>query len=116
MRAVADGVVWYFNTNFWHGTGEIAVVHKDFLSRYCEIDPTFVLNRHQQVKHGEIIGRVGQMKNEKGENVKQNMLHFEIYSGKEGKPLTDKSPTGGPCMRRSDLLDPTSFLDNAKME
>ena len=46
------------------------------------------------------------------------MLHFEMYTGKAKGPLTDRNPKTSAkrkdsmtFSRRSDLVDPTPFLD-----
>jgi hypothetical protein len=41
-----------------------------------------------------------------------SMLHLELYSGDKTGPLTDRG--NQPYMRRTDLIDPTPILDEAK--
>jgi hypothetical protein len=57
-----------------------------------------------QVAEGQLIAHVGKM-----QAVAQAMLHLEIYSGTGQGPLTDKTRPG--FERRTDLEDPTAFLD-----
>jgi len=42
-----------------------------------------------------------------------HMLHFELYSGTESGKLTVRS--NKLYQRRSDLIDPTDYLDNASL-
>jgi len=42
---------------------------------------------------------------------KRTMLHFEMYSKKATGPLTNKQ--NPPYKRRSDLIDPTQFLNKS---
>jgi len=59
-----------------------------------------------RVSRGQVIGYVGLMTSG------SSMLHFEIYKGNVNGELTTGS---GPYRRRSDLMDPTSFLDTAPL-
>jgi hypothetical protein len=54
------------------------------------------------VQAGQVIAHIGKMHTD-------SMLHFELYRGDVGGPLTQRQ--NGPFQRRSDLIDPTSFLD-----
>ncbi len=91
---------------FYHGTFAIEVRHPGFVARYCELRGAAPgLRVGSEVLQGEVIGYVGRMHIE-------SMLHFEMYSGKEVGPLTQrKNP---PFQRRGDLLDPTAYLDHWK--
>jgi hypothetical protein len=80
------------------------------------------------VKRGQHIAFVGLLRKPEGKkriSWKQAMLHFEKFKGTEGKEisLTDRTNTKHydyvpvkPYMRRKDLEDPTSFLDNTVLE
>jgi len=59
-----------------------------------------------EIKAGDRIGQIGWLK---GLNI--SMVHFEMYSGTRKGSLTDRSSAG--FQRRSDLLDPTPYLDQA---
>jgi murein DD-endopeptidase MepM/ murein hydrolase activator NlpD len=109
IYAVADGTVVQPAYDFYRGTKAIEVDHGGFLVRYCEIKSAILgLTTGVAVKEGDVIAYVGKM-------YVDSMLHFEMYS-KEG------GATGGltvranlPFQRRSDLVDPTSFLDAAAL-
>ncbi len=76
-----------------------------------------------KVKKGQHIGYVGQLRplNHLGRryNFSNSMLHFEMYKGNIWGELTNKENHDNkydfveskPFIRRSDLLDPTLFLD-----
>lgn len=55
---------------------------------------------------GQVLGTIGDM------GLKNSMLHFEMYSNKAFGPLTNKSNM--PYQRRSDLIDPTPYLNQWK--
>ncbi|MBG7601739.1 MAG: SH3 domain-containing protein [Gammaproteobacteria bacterium] len=59
-----------------------------------------------RVSRGQIIARVGQLQSG------SSMLHLEIYSGAESGKLTQ---AGNKYKRRSDLIDPTPYLDAAPL-
>ncbi|HEU0184852.1 MAG TPA: M23 family metallopeptidase [Blastocatellia bacterium] len=111
ILAVADGVVELYNPYFYQGTGELQIKHAHFTARYCEISGVPEgISKGVSVREGQVIAYVGKMT-----KVAQSMLHFELYSGvdKNGRPATGsltnrKNP---PYMRRSDLIDPTPYLD-----
>jgi hypothetical protein len=42
------------------------------------------------------------------------MLHFEMYDNSATGPLTNRR--NPPFQRRSDLIDPTPYLDAARMD
>ena len=74
------------------------------------------------VKRGQLIGWVGQLrtKAKKGMKNGSHMLHFEMYANTKNGPLTinnhkhyDHVPIKS-YQRRSDLLNPTDYLDKAK--
>lgn len=59
-----------------------------------------------RVSKGQVIGYVGLMTSG------SSMLHFEMYEGTVNGELTTGS---GPYRRRSDLMDPSPFLDAAPL-
>jgi murein DD-endopeptidase MepM/ murein hydrolase activator NlpD len=76
--------------------------------RYGEVDALPGIAAGMLVTAGTQIGTIAQLV-ELG-NI-HPMLHFELYSGKATGKLTQAS---GDYKRRSDLLDPTSFLDKLR--
>jgi len=110
VRAVADGkilAVYFFYDNSW----AVEVDHGDFIVRYGEVskDIPGTVMPGRNVSAGQIVGKVGHLA-----HLHQSMLHFEMYSGKVSGALTDRSRK--PFMRRSDLLDPTAYLDTALLD
>ncbi len=59
------------------------------------------------VARGQVIAFVGKL--ESG----SSMLHFEMYAGTASGSLTVRG--NPPYQRRSDLLDPTPYLDQATL-
>jgi murein DD-endopeptidase MepM/ murein hydrolase activator NlpD len=104
--AVEDGSVVEVSETFYNGTGVIALRHRSgFIARYCEVLPASVRGvcNGAAVQQGAVIAKVGQMQS-------SAMLHFELYSGSGTGALTQRnSPLR--YQRRSDLVDPTAFLD-----
>jgi murein DD-endopeptidase MepM/ murein hydrolase activator NlpD len=105
--AVEDGLILSAGP-FYDGTWSIVVDHTEFVVRYGEVQANLPkgVAAGQKVSRGQIIAKVGRLK-----HITQSMLHFEMFGGDEDGALTDRS--NKPYMRRSDLLDPTSYLDNA---
>jgi murein DD-endopeptidase MepM/ murein hydrolase activator NlpD len=103
--AVKDGTViqnpYAFNTKFDFA---LEINHSDFIGRYCEINVLSGIRAGSIITQGQLIGTVAKMP-----GYKQTMLHFEMYSGDATGPLTDRANL--PYMRRSDLIDPTHFLN-----
>jgi murein DD-endopeptidase MepM/ murein hydrolase activator NlpD len=93
---------------FYLSTWAVEVDHGDFVVRYGEVHHNLApgIRKGAKVEAGTLIGLVGALK-----GLKMSMLHFEMYSGKAKGPLTSKSQA--PYMRRSDLMDPTPWLDSA---
>ena len=58
------------------------------------------------VSYTHLIAYVGKM-------YVDSMLHFELYEGTGSGPLTVRS--NPPYQRRSDLVDPTSYLDGCAL-
>lgn len=106
--AVKDGVVVGDLTDFYESTFELQIDHRDFIVRYGELDNKRAegIKVGAQVKQGQVIGYI-----KKVANYHQPMLHLEMYSKNAIGKLTDKS--NKPYQRRSDLIDPTPYLDGA---
>jgi murein DD-endopeptidase MepM/ murein hydrolase activator NlpD len=105
IRAVADGTVIRPPYFFYLGTNALEVNHPGVgVVRYGEIDMRKVvaLERGDQVSMGDIIAYVGLL------SLGTSMLHFELYAGTAGGPLTVRTP---PFQRRSDLVNPTPFME-----
>ncbi len=109
IRAVADGKIQLFYL-FYQGTYALEVDHDTFVARYSEVKPQLApgLKIGSLVTRGQVIAHVGLMTSG------SHMLHFELYSKKVTGPLTQRG--NPPFQRRSDLIDPTPFLDQAEME
>jgi murein DD-endopeptidase MepM/ murein hydrolase activator NlpD len=104
IYAVEGGQVTKGEYLFYHGTYAIEfTLDSGIVVRYCEIKgvaPGIKLG--STLIEGELIAYVGKM-------YVDSMLHFEMYEGTETGPLTVRS--NPPYMRRSDLIDPTDYLD-----
>lgn len=115
IRAISDGTVLGTGKFYWV-TNEITIDHGGFIVRYGEVDPQSIdVELGEKVKKGQVIAKVGQLIMPGGKKYHQCMLHFELYSTStpiSKESLTDR--TKKPFMRRSDLIDPTATLDNAK--
>jgi murein DD-endopeptidase MepM/ murein hydrolase activator NlpD len=109
--AVKDGKIIQKPYEFAGETFALEIDHSDFIVRYGEIQKELPpgLGVGKTVKRGQLIAYVGKFVTE--EHDIKHMLHFEMYSGEESGPLSDK--LNPPYQRRGDLMDPTSFLDNA---
>jgi hypothetical protein len=97
---------------FYDGVYAVEVNHPGIgIVRYGEIKGTPAGHPGIQgpVKAGQIIGFVGKMN-----TVPQSMLHFELFSGEATGPLTVRGASA--FSRRSDLQDPTAFLDGCTVE
>ena len=105
--AVADGTFFYKEIGYYDITDAVSFKHDNGLVvRYGEItiDPT-VLSQKGAVAAGQKIGEVA--KNSFG----TAMLHIEFYAGTMDGRL---SMPGNIFKRRGDLIDPTTYLDNAQ--
>jgi murein DD-endopeptidase MepM/ murein hydrolase activator NlpD len=106
VYAVADGTVIRAGKEFFQGTYALEVLHSGgFVVRYAEItkNPAPGIKLGAKVKMGQVIGYVGKVNS----GCCKPMLHFELYSGAQTGSLT----TGrGKYHRRTDLLDPTKYL------
>lgn len=77
--------------------------------RYGELIAADDIAAGQLVQCGDVLGKVAQLV---GMGNIHPMLHFELYNGKGTGRLTC---TGNAFHRRSDLVDPTHFLDGIRM-
>jgi murein DD-endopeptidase MepM/ murein hydrolase activator NlpD len=110
IYAVADGEVERY-AYFYMGTYALEVKHGNFILRYGEVGKAAEgIKKGVSVKEGQVIAYVGKLT-----KLSVSMLHLEMYSGvdKNGRSVTGsltdlKNP---PYFRRSDLVDPTPFLD-----
>lgn len=76
------------------------------IQRYCEMLFLPKIKPGYRVAEGEILGHLKAMG---GLPAPGNcMLHFEMYSGTAHGPLTTNVM---PTRRRSDLMDPTAYMD-----
>jgi murein DD-endopeptidase MepM/ murein hydrolase activator NlpD len=101
--AVDQGLVIRGPYVFYHGTYAIEVQHPLFIVRYCEISGAAPgVQSGTTVGQGQVIAYVGRMHVD-------SMLHFEMYGGSGAGPLTQRNNL--PYQRRSDLMDPTPYLD-----
>lgn len=105
---MADGKVIRGPYYFYEGTYALEVQHQDgMIVRYGEIlakSPKGI-KEDAQVKQGQLIAFVGKL------NSGNSMLHLEMYSGKGKGQLTQAD--NPPYKRRSDLINPTQYLDDA---
>jgi murein DD-endopeptidase MepM/ murein hydrolase activator NlpD len=107
IRAIADGVVLSTPYFFYLGTDALEVHHPGVgVVRYGEISPLALvdLKPGDHVRMGDVIAHVGRL-----DGSGYSMLHFELYSGKASGPLTVIE--SAPYERRSDLENPSSFVD-----
>lgn len=106
IYAVGDGEV-IDSYEFYLGTDAVEVQHKDFLVRYGEIARLAPgIKQGSKVKQGQLIAYVGRL-----QGLDYYMVHFEMYSGRASGPLSTQS---GKYRRRSDLMDPTKYVDSWK--
>ena len=108
VRAMADGVVRYVGY-FYENTDHIEVVHDKHIIRYGEVLlGKSLVKAGDPVSRGQVIGYVGKL----SIKVPSMMLHLEMYSNPR-----DKGTLSGNSIykRRSDLIDPTPFLDSSTL-
>ena len=115
IYAIADGTVTRGPYPFYCETFALEIDHGEFLARYGEIQKTTTVKEGDTIHAGEQIAKVGHLI---GIQVPSDMLHLELYDKTASGPLTitdrnrsKKTSDGIPFMRRMDLLDPTSRLD-----
>jgi len=106
--AVADGVVIEAAGGFdQYGTSVVSIEHGDIydddycIVRYGEVGPPMV-QVGATVSQGDIIAKVGKQPG-------GTQLHLEMYEGTESGDFLQ--PNNLPYKRRSDLMDPTPFMD-----
>lgn len=106
VRAMFSGTVAVALYEFYGGTYALEVNHGSFYARYGEISRTTAesLAVGDTISAGQAIGVVGKLN-----NYHETMVHMELFTGVATGSLTDRS--NPPYMRRSDLFDPTSWLD-----
>ncbi len=98
VRSVTDGVVTRSYYRFYKNYNAIEVTHSNgFVARYGEVNSFRApgVREGAALKKGQTLGHMG------------IMLHFELYSGKARGSLTNREK---PYSRRSDLIDPTKYL------
>ena len=114
IHAIRAGTVIRGPYYFYAKTYAIEIDHGSFVARYGEIQNNTQVQQGDTVVAGQHIAQVGHLVNI---NVPSDMLHFEMYSGTSSGPLTDKTSSsakradGISYQRRSDLIDPTSYLN-----
>lgn len=102
INAVTDGVVQRGHYLFYQGTYAIEVQHSGgFVVRYGEVTGKAFVRKGAKVRPGQQVGNMGKT------SCCTPMLHFELYSGSGVGPLSTDS---GIYHRRSDLLNPTAYL------
>jgi hypothetical protein len=109
VLAIDDGTVIQGPYLFYDVVYALEVQHDcGFVVRYTEIQQSLPrgISPGARVSRGQVIGYVGLMTSG------SSMLHFEMYKGTVNGELTTGS---GPFRRRSDLMNPTSFLDTASL-
>lgn len=109
ILAMEDGQVIQGPYFFYQGTYALEIKHvSGMVVRYGEISQTVPvgITAGARVSQGQVIARVGQLTSG------SSMLHLEIYQGTKTGPLTQP---GNEFQRRSDLVDPTPFLDAAPL-
>jgi uncharacterized protein YgiM (DUF1202 family) len=122
ILAMADGQVITGPYSFWGGTYALEVKHDNgMVIRYCEISQRLPrgIRVGAKISQGQLIGYVGKLPGSI-----PSMLHLEMYQGNRSGELTQPNYTYNCCSRpqygsygrRSDLLDPTDFLDKAPVE
>jgi Peptidase family M23/Bacterial SH3 domain/Transglycosylase SLT domain len=107
ILAMEDGQIIEGPYYFYEGTYAIEIKHDSgMVVRYGEISQTVPvgITVGARVSQGQVIARVGQLTSG------SSMLHLEIYQGTKTGNLTQ---SGNEFNRRSDLVDPTPFLDAA---
>lgn len=63
----------------------------------------------QPVKAGDVIGYVAKI-----DGISESMLHFELYDNQDDSlPLTNRNSQ--PYQRRTDLVNPTKYLDESEI-
>lgn len=108
VNAVNDGVILRGPYAFYGGVYAVEAVHTGgFVVRYGEVLGKVAagISSGTKIAKGRAVGFVGQVG---GHGKLSPMLHFELYSGKQEGPLTQRGAKG--YQRRGDLLNPTDYL------
>ena len=110
IRAMAQGRVLRPLYEFYGGTYALEIDHGTFVARYGEIQRRDAnqLKQGDTVSPGQVIAHVGKLN-----NYYRSMLHLELYTGSASGQLTVRGAP--PYQRRSDLFDPTTWLDAARV-
>lgn len=108
VYSVTDGRVVEIVRGFYGGASMVAVDHGAVgICNYCEINLADDVDSGSVVKSGDVLGSVAKLHGP-GLGSCHPMLHFEMYKGEGSGSLLNKK--NAPYMRRSDLMDPTVFL------
>ena len=110
ILAIEDGTIIQGPYYFFDGTYALEVEHDSgYVVRYGEIRQKVPrgITVGSRVSQGQVIAYVGFLV-----QLKLSMLHFEMYDGSKTGPLTQSI---GSYRRRSDLIDPTPFLNAARL-
>ena len=112
IKSIAPGVVVRDLYYFYQGTYALEVKHSGgFIARYGEMTSYKPMNvrKGRVVTMGQRIGRMGKVNS----NCCRPMLHFELYKGNASGSLSTSS---GKYRRRSDLMNPTTYLKKWESE
>lgn len=110
ILAIEDGTIIQGPYYFYDGTYALEVRHDSgYIVRYSEIRKKVPrgITAGARVSQGQVIAYIGFLI-----ELKLSMLHFEMYDGSKTGPLTQ---SGNIFRRRSDLVDPTPFLNAAPL-
>jgi murein DD-endopeptidase MepM/ murein hydrolase activator NlpD len=103
VYAIADGTLFRAERHFYLGVNEVSIRHGNFIVRYGEIMPGSYVGG-KTVRKGQPIAKVGYTK-----ALNMSMLHFEMYENAERND--ELTQPRAPYRRRSDLINPTKYLD-----
>jgi murein DD-endopeptidase MepM/ murein hydrolase activator NlpD len=115
IHAITSGKVTLGPYPFYQGTYALEIDHGAFLARYGEIQQSALVHQGDHVNAGQPIAKVGNLI-----GITNSMLHLELYDKSAQGQLTVKgvqtarTASGVPYMRRRDLIDPTSRLNEWK--
>lgn len=112
IKSIAPGVVIRDLYYFYQGTYALEVKHSGgFIARYGEMTSFKAANvrKGRTLSMGQRIGRMGKVNS----NCCRPMLHFELYKGNASGSLSTSS---GKYRRRSDLMNPTTYLKKWESE
>jgi murein DD-endopeptidase MepM/ murein hydrolase activator NlpD len=110
VLAVGDGFVRdapypFYPTEGPQITYAFSIQHRGFVARYCEIARKVEVKVGDFVLDGQVIAYVGDQPG-------HDMLHLELFDGTEfGELSTPRILANAPFFRRSDVMDPTPYLD-----